>query len=206
MAKKETIRVPLTFEDIPLSSIGKWDEVDYSDIHLVHLFSNMDKSTLRTLPVKAIEQTAQHLRKILSTPTEEHVQTITIDGVKYGFIKDWKELTAGEYVDIAQYVEEPLRNATKLMSIFYRPIVEEWENGHSIQAYEGTKGHEVFNDVSASYFYGAIGFFLSTMMDSAITSLQYLESLATEIEKPKKKWYERLPLIHFLRGGRGMTS
>jgi hypothetical protein len=184
---KKIIKVPLTFNDIDIKTISTWDEKDYMDIQLVHIFSGMDKKVLRTLPISAIEKTSAHLRLILSKPTQENPERLIIDGVEYGFIKDWKSLTAGEYVDIAHYVEDPLKNASKIMSILYRPITEEWKGGYKIEDYEGTSNHEIFNDVLATYFYGAIGFFLSTMMDSVITSLQYLENQAIEINKPKTK-------------------
>ncbi len=216
MANKKKISVPLTFNDIPLVDLAKWDEKEYMDLQLVHIFSGMSRDELRTLPQSHIETTSVHLRKMLSTPSQVHTKRLTIKGTEYGFINDWTELTSGEYVDICQYVEEPLINATKLMAIFYRPILEDWGStnpegaGYKIAPYKGTKGHEIFNDVSASNFYGAIDFFLSTIMDSAITSLQYLESQAIAITKTtkleKKKWYEKLLSTLFPKDGRGMTS
>ena len=192
MRNIKTIKVPLTFNDVRLKEIAKWDEKQYNDIHIVHLFSGMEKKELRELPQNAIEQTAAHLRKILASPTQNHIERLKIDGKEYGFIKDWSALTAGEYVDILSYLNEPLINCTKLMAIWFRPIVDEWNNGYAIEKYEGTKNHEVFNEVSASHFYGALGFFLTSMSISVITSLQFLEgeiidSLMKFREKKTKK-------------------
>lgn len=187
MANKKTITVPLTFEDIPLRCIAVWDELQYEDIRLVHIFSGMKTGELRELPQSAVEKTAEHLRKILSSPTQVEPDRLKIDGVEYGFITDWSNLTSGEYVDICQYVEDPLKNATKIMAILFRPIIEDWGDGYKIKAYNGTNNHRAFNEVSASYLYGAISFFLSTMISSAITSLQSLESQVENLKRTKMK-------------------
>ena len=184
--------MPLTFSDIELKDISVWDEREYSDLQIVSIFSDMDKSELRELPVDALDKASAHLRKILETPTQDHPKRIKIGEIEYGFIQDWTELTGGEYIDMCKYIEEPLKHATKIMAILYRPIVEDWTTGFSIAPYKGTKNHEVFNEVSASYYYGAIGFFLLIMTDSVLTSLQYLEHQIVlknpeKLQKVKKK-------------------
>ena len=191
MGKTKTIKVPLTFNDVKLNEIAKWDEKQYNDVHLVHMFSGMEKDELRKLPQTAIEQTGEHLRKILASPTQEHVERLKIGGKEYGFIKDWSELSGGEYVDTLSYLDEPLKNCSKLMAVWFRPIVDEWDGGYAIEEYKGTKHHGVFSEVSASHFYGALGFFLTIMTSSVITSLQFLEEEVRDslmkTEKTKKR-------------------
>ena len=156
MGDIKTIELPLTFNQIELKDISRWNEKAFNHLHLVHIFSGISKEVLLTLPVEAVAESSRHLQQILSEPIQEFRDSFKIDKQEYGFIPNWGELTAGEYVDMSKYLEDPLVNATKLMAIWYRPVADKEGDRYTIEAYNGTKNHDVFNSTSASNFYGAL--------------------------------------------------
>jgi hypothetical protein len=93
----------------------------------------------------------------------------TLDGVKYGFFPNWKDLSFAEYIDMdtisSKKPEELLDLLHILTAIMYRPIIEETsEHNFKIEDYEVNsmkERAELFRKkLNVTYILGAQFFFI----------------------------------------------
>jgi hypothetical protein len=104
-----------------------------------------------------------------------------MNGIDYGFIPNFDNVTTAEYVDLDTYIDT---DVLKAMMVMYRPIENKFgKDLYNIKEYNGTDGFEIMNDAPASVFLGAKVFFwnLGTELKNYIP--QYLERVTTEEEK-----------------------
>lgn len=106
-------------------------------------------------------------------------------GVEYGIINDWSRLELGEYIDIKEFQQEFYANATKILSILYRPVTVRYGHSYKIEEYKGVEGHEVFNSLPAQYLNGAMLFFSTVRKNCARTSASYLTRKASQTSSVK---------------------
>ena len=97
------------------------------------------------------------------------IDRFEIDGIKYGFFPDWKELTFAEFVDLdtisTKKPEELLDLLHILAAIMFRPIIEEQgEHKYKIEKYNVDTmkiRSEIFkNKLDIKYVLGAQFFFI----------------------------------------------
>lgn len=177
------LRLPLTFDDVTCIQIQKHGDRELTDYELVKVYGNYKDQELRQVDWKLLESGAKHVKEILQTKVNTHRERIEINGIPYGFIPSWADLTAGEYIDLTTYAEKPIENVCKIMSILYRPITRRLGETYEIEPYNGTKEND-FHNVSASLYFGAMLFFWNIRKESLRTSLLFLEKeLQTELPK-----------------------
>ena len=79
------------------------------------------------------------------------------DGVKYGFVPKFDEITTGELIDLDSLLAE--QNFEAIASILYRPIVSESKDGkYTIAPYKGYDA-TLFENAPINFYLGFINFF-----------------------------------------------
>jgi len=83
---------------------------------------------------------ASHIMSLIPVDKPKLIDRFEIDGVKYGFFPNWKDLTFAEFVDIdtisTKKPEELLDLLHFLAAVMFRPITEERsEHDYSIEKY-----------------------------------------------------------------------
>jgi len=180
------IKLPAFFEDIKIGQLMKHGERKLEDADLVRIYAGLSWDEVNELPYVMVKKGADHLREILATPTPKHYKTIRVDEQLHGFIPDWSQLKTKEYVDLTTYAEDVIGNADKIMSILYRPVARQFGDKYDIEDYQGTKGCEKFQDLSASYLYGALVFFWTIRKNYERTLLRSLVKVGKEVIRHKK--------------------
>lgn len=100
------------------------------------------------------------------------------DGVKYGFIPNFSEITTGELIDLDNLLVE--KDFIGIASILYRPIVKESKKGrYTIEEYKGID-RELFENASMRFYMGFINFFYKSL---SILNQSSQESTQSEIVK-----------------------
>ena len=66
------------------------------------------------------------------------IQTITVLDKEYGFIPDLETIAYGEYLDLVEYSKDYYKNIPIIMSILYRPVVNNVGKNYTIESYNGT--------------------------------------------------------------------
>lgn len=109
-----------------------------------------------------IEEAKDFLLKVAEYMTldTEFIQRFTLNGVEYGFIPNFDNITAAEWIDLELY-ENDDNNIHRLMSILYRPVKRSfrfWKKDYyEVDKYTGTT--DIMLKAPAAVYLGCIVFF-----------------------------------------------
>lgn len=153
LTSKEVLEVVSTLYEVDIEKVS---EMDYNEV--------LNKLVEA---VEAIGRTRMDL-----------VLRIELDGVKYGFIPNFSEITTGELIDLDNLLIE--RDFIGIASILYRPIVKESKQGrYTIEEYKGID-RELFENASMRFYMGFINFFYKSLN---VLNQHSQESTQSEIVK-----------------------
>lgn len=135
--------------------ISKWSDVTLENwVKLINLntetkssealetiaeLSNIPKKLIKQLELRDVAVIMNKISELQAKENSSLKRIIKIGKKKYGFHPDLESITLGEYADIESFIKNGLENnLPQLMSVLYRPIIEETENGvYTIEAYDG---------------------------------------------------------------------
>ena len=148
-----------------------------TDLQKVCAVCDISEQEARTIPMGDIYEI---LNRVNHIPEEaRHEPIITLEGKKYGFIKDWDEFTTGEWIDCESYQEDFWANAHRIMAVLYRPMKYHVGKEYKLKAYTAKEDAEPFKKMPADLFSGALLFFWNTR----IVRLQTLQASLLEAEE-----------------------
>ncbi len=165
--------IPQKWTEVSLGSYQKFTEAttDETDEHTANLNAI---SALIGVPMEVLEKCKKNdidqVIEVLGKLTEVVPNTtlnliVEIDGKRYGFHPNLKDITFGEFVDLDNYLENPLKNLHKVMGVLYREITFEKKGKYTIEEYDSLKAlknAELFKDkLSIGTVNGAAAFFLN---------------------------------------------
>ena len=165
--------IPQKWTEVSLGSYQKFSEAttDETDEHTANLNAI---SALIGVPMEVLEKCKKNdideVIQVLGKLTEVVPNTtlnliVEIDGKRYGFHPNLKDITFGEFVDLDNYLENPLENLHKVMGVLYREITFEKKGKYTIEEYDSLKAlknAELFKDkLSIGTVNGAAAFFLN---------------------------------------------
>lgn len=89
------------------------------------------------------------------------IQKFKYDGVEYGLIPDFEDISVAEFLDINSY-EFEVDNINKLLAVLYRPITRSIGKYYEIEEYNGT-GERVllFENIDIKIYFSVVNFFLT---------------------------------------------
>ena len=171
---------PQSINDIKLY---QWTEfLEYLDtnpndndlsIMAISLFCEISTEAVRKLKQKEKESILSQI----TTAIAERVpfaSKFTLNQVDYGFIPNLDKLSIGEFADIETF-EKDKKDLWKIMSILYRPIVEEQPYSHyAIEPYSGRLNAD-FKDMPVGVMLSAHVFFCNLGQDLLAYILKSLE-------------------------------
>jgi hypothetical protein len=145
-------------------------EDQYFAAKLVNIVTGAPTEDLLDGGYQEIQYIASYI--LSNFPTQDDVKfkdKFELDGVKYGFFPNWRDLTFAEFVDmdtlLSKKPEEVLDLLHIICAIMYRPIIEQTsEHNFKIEEYEVEsmkKRAELFKKkLDVSYILGAQFFFI----------------------------------------------
>jgi len=155
------LRLPATFQDLTLRHLMTL-ETETDPVKRVHAVTGHSFAELRKMPHKLIVEANAHLDTLQANEVAQHKEIIELGGVEYGFVPDWDEFSAGEWIDMETYTADFWKTPHKAMSILYRPLERKWGDRYSIKPYTAKEDADVFLDMPAPLVAGALLFFWST--------------------------------------------
>lgn len=203
---KEEIEIP---EYLP---IGLYQQIQKNPIRynnsmdILSLYLNKTPKELRNYSKDNIQFIENYITtSVMNTPDEIKLESIfEYDGVRYGLENEWNNIKWGMWVDMEVFSQDDRinENIHMLMSILYRPIIEETKKGYKIEPYDSDtvkERSEIMKKVDTRYWLGVATFFLE-MSNQYIKSIK--RSLKWKMRKMKVKmklhqWMMKLP--KFLR-------
>lgn len=172
------ITIPTKLSEVPLYQLIEYNQVDTENdtqraIYATAIFLGLTHKETSKLPLKVLNKAIKHITNILGESPELQTK-FNYKGVKYGFVPNLDELTTGEFIDIENYQKEP-RDLYKVMSVLYRPIIEEDRKRYKIAPYKG-EVNESFRDMPSDVAVGAQLFFYRIANELLTYSQRYLEA------------------------------
>lgn len=164
------LSLPATFADLTLHHLQVLETSD-DPMTCVGAVTGTDWEELREMPRALIQEAYNHLQTLRKAETQRHLETFELNGTRYGFIPNWDEFTAGEWIDAEQMCGDFWKNAHKVMALLFRPVTREWGTRYEIEPYTAKEDAEAFLDMPADQVAGALLFF-STTRNALLSTLQ----------------------------------
>lgn len=203
---KEEIEIPEYLTIDMYQQIQK-NPIRYNNsLDVLSLYLNKTPKELRNFPKDSIQFVESYISStIMNTPDEIKLETkFEYNGIKYGLENEWNNLKWGMWVDMEVFSQEDRinENIHMLMSILYRPIIEETKKGYKIEPYDSDtvkERSEIMKKVDTRYWLGVSAFFLE-MSKQYIKSIErslMWKTMKTRLKMKLHQWMMKLP--KFLR-------
>jgi len=165
--------IPNKWSQVTISSYQKFmlnyddKQDDYTKtLNTISAFIGVPFTELEKCKKSDIDKVDEVLAKLLQDKTNEELNLVfIINDKEYGFHPNLQELTFAEFVDLDNYLKEPIKNLHLVMSVLYREIVKKKNNKYTIVDYDSTrciKNAELFKEnLSVATTQGASTFFLT---------------------------------------------
>lgn len=186
--KVSKYELPTEWNEVSISQYSKLmkvlDNEDASEIEVIvrtlEALVGIESRVLTKTPLKYLKSVYIELAILTSKEPANHLKkVIEIDGVEYGMIPDFNDLTLGEFVDLDNYLQDSWNNLVKIFAVLYRPIVERKGDKYIIEDYtlkDIKERREIFSDkLSIDTAFGAMIFFYdigSKLIENMVSSLE----------------------------------
>jgi len=186
--KVSKYELPTEWNEVSVSQYSKLmkvlDNEDASEIEVIvrtlEALVGIESRVLTKAPLKYLKSVYIELAILTSKEPVNHLKkVIEIDGVEYGMIPDFNDLTLGEFVDLDNYLQDSWNNLVKIFAVLYRPIVERKGDKYIIGDYtlkDIKERREIFSDkLSIDTAFGAMVFFYdigSKLIENMVSSLE----------------------------------
>ncbi len=155
------LHLPASYEDLTLGHLMVLETTE-DPVKRVQAVTGLSFAELRRMPQALIMEANAHLDTLQKQEVAKHLTTFELNGTTYGFIPDWENFSAGEWIDMETYTADFWKTAHKAMSILYRPLDRKWGDTYTIEEYTAKEDAEVFKDMPAPLVAGALLFFWTT--------------------------------------------
>jgi hypothetical protein len=186
--KATEFKLPTSWDEVSVSQYSKLmlaiEKEGTTEIELMikslEALVGIDGGILSRVPIKMLREAYKQLGELTSSmPSNELSRVVEIDGIEYGIIPDFNELTLGEFVDLDNYLQDNYNNLNKIFAVLYRPVIERDGNNYNIEPYSLkniSDRRELFNNrLSIDTVYGALVFFCSIGSKHIESTLYSLE-------------------------------
>lgn len=133
-----------------------------NQLERISICTGQSVDKLRTMPHKLIEAAGEHIDQLLTQETARFEKVVEMDGKRFGFVPDWDAFTAGEWIDLENYLEDFWKNAHKVMSVLFREVTYELGEAYEVKKYTAKEDASVFEDMPADLVSGTLLFFWTT--------------------------------------------
>ena len=179
--------IPVSAEQITLKRF-----VDYhassDDVEKVMIAVNKSREYCEGLKAETVQTVIDLFETACVTGKDIHTPTVTIHGVKLGFIPDINNMTFREHVDLDQLSksiwltngETDYTNLPQLAAIIYRPVSEQVGDYYNLVKYDSAnvkKYMHAINALTMDRIQGGLLFFSSIGAELVNNSLDSLDRL-----------------------------
>ena len=165
-------------------------ESEVDEKELIAICLNIPVALVNKLPFEHYNQVVKVVSEALNKDSVLHL-TFDLNGVKYGFINDLENMSAGEYGALDKLLEDSDNNAYKILNVLYRPIVKEKfykglfsknkKGTYKIQSYNHKNNTDVFKDAPFEIYESALVFFLN-LGKELVSATQNFMSQAEQVQ------------------------
>jgi hypothetical protein len=172
----------------------------YFAAKILNIITGAPLETLLEVNYKKISMLATHVMTLFPTGKPMFIDKFELNGVMYGFLPTWQEVSFAEYVDldtlITKNTDELLNYIHIITAIMYRPIVgDSSTHKFKIEKYDQDTLNdraELFKkELDIKYFLGGQFFFINFAKKFSEHSHLSLTTKKTKMEQIKMLWKYR---------------
>ena len=202
--KTITYTIPTEKKDLTLADWQEYREIltnpeldeVYKEKMAIKIFCKIPFNHIDQLKSVDYAEIIYNLSNIFNERTEM-ARHFTHQGVQYGLIPNFDDITVSEKADLDMYLEAG--DLVRLMSILYRPITFEKGDLYTIEPYVGT--HEKFQDLQYDIAENVLDFFLSLLKELQKHMTGYIEQMAMKIKTNSTSQYlSKMLLVKNIEG------
>lgn len=193
------LKLPHRWSDLSLGELQVMMTAD-NPLEKISICSGQSVEKLRGMPQKLIEAASAHLDNLLTQETARHEKVVEMDGKRFGFIPNWDEFTAGEWIDMENHLEDFWKNAHKITALLYREVTYKLGDKYEVKKYTAKEDASIFEEMPADLVSGMLLFFwtsrnqllhdmqfsLLEVADKAIQSVKNGDGTTSSIPSPEK--------------------
>jgi hypothetical protein len=176
------INIPENISEVTLGQFQKYMELLERDIDImnfnkrkVSIFTNIPFKDLGSVKAIDFERISKQVDVALNTDAQFQA-TFKLDGLEFGFINDFEEISLGEFADLEKY-QTSQNDLHNLMAILFRPIRNKAHGRYEIESYKGTAEYaERMKSMPLNIANGALVFFLNLASELEDYTLRYLSA------------------------------
>ena len=195
---KKDISLKKYLRIIELYKMAEKNETDVDERHIVSVCLGIPINMVEKIPFDEYQEVIEGVKQSLASESVLHL-TFELKGVKYGFINDLENMTAGEYAHLDQLLKDADKNAYRILNVLYRPIIKEkkykaWfsnkvDRKYLIEPYNKDRDVVVFEDAPYEMYESALVFFYNLSKQLVSVTLKYMK------EEEQQQMIEQLDLV-----------
>ena len=157
-------------------------------IRTLEALIGIESRILTKAPLKHLKEVYAELSILTSKQPSNYLKkVIEIEGIEYGMIPNFEDLTLGEFADLDNYLQDSWNNLDKIFAVLYRPIVERKGDKYIIEDYtlkDIKDRRKIFSDrLSIDTAFGAMVFFYDIGSKLTENMVSYLEMQNQKLRK-----------------------
>ena len=189
------ITIPTTLSDITLGQWMRWQKLIKEEsqdetvlsLFLVMIFCNITSNEALQIKSKDLKEISNDILVVLqSKPRDLH--RFTTNGKEFGMIPNFDEMTAGEYIDLDKYFDDP-ENFDRAMAVLFRPITNKQGANYLIEKYKGSDVYkETMANIPLEILFSSQVFFYNLSKELLTATRAYIQSpQGVELEQALSK-------------------
>lgn len=188
---KINITIPENLNEITLYQYQRFEKLikdnepsEFVNQKTIEIFCNIELKDIARIRIAEVSEILKHLNQLLQNKPKL-TQTFKLGVYEFGFIPKLEDLTAGEYIDIENYLSDT-QTLHKAMAVLFRPIKSKVNKLYTIEEYESSdKYSEVLKYMPLDVALGCMLFF-STLLNDCVSGLtDYIQSEVEQSEAVK---------------------
>ena len=189
---KINITIPENLNEITLYQYQRFEKLikdnepsEFVNQKTIEIFCNIELKDVARIRIAEVSEILKHINELLQHKPKL-TTTFKLGVYEFGFIPKLEDLTAGEYIDVENYLGDT-QTLHKAMAVLFRPIKTKVNKLYTIEDYESSdKYSEVLKYMPLDVALGCMLFF-STLLNDCVSGLtDYIQNEAEQSEQVKK--------------------
>jgi hypothetical protein len=172
------LRIPTKLNEVTIGTFIKIAKLEASEdpeqildrnIKILSLLTGEGEDVFLELTASQLAELVGKITFLNELPEPKAINQIKVNGKLYQANLLISELTAGQYIDLSEFIKNPINNLHKIMATLYLPAHKKWHGKLVVEKYNGKtqkeRADEFYRYMPVSVAYPAALFFYQVSKD-----------------------------------------
>lgn len=195
MKRRVELTVPTSQAEITLRQYQNWitsvkeEDSEYDiKVSMVKSFCGIDEAIIRRMRKSDFDAVVQSLRDVLKAK-QTRIDTVEINGKKYGLVPNMDKISVGEFVDVDTYIGK-WDNIHIAVNAMYRPIIAMSKGRYKIAEYNAELDPNIY-DIPLNAVNGLLVFFYNLSNDLLRITPSYLAKKLVSLPPQQRELFTK---------------